>query len=283
MKRLEVGLGLRPQHYSHILEFRPQVSWFEALTENYLGLARGGGPSGRQLGILRLVRRDYPIVFHGVSLSIGSTDDLDENYLRRLKELSHLIEPEWVSDHLAWTGVGGENLHDLLPLPYTAEALDHVADKVSRAQDFLGRPLILENPSSYLRYRQSEMTEWEFIRELGRRTDCFFLIDINNIYISSKNLGFDPDDYLRGLPATRVAQLHLAGHSSGAGGLLIDTHDSLVCDEVWDLYSRAIRLWGQRPTLIEWDDRVPDFSVLESEARKAREVFSRTEAQPCQT
>lgn len=284
MKRLEVGLGLRPQHYNHILENRPRVSWFEALSENYMGLASGHGPSGRQFSVLERIRRHYPIVFHGVSLSIGSMDDLDQGYLRHLKELIRAIEPEWVSDHLAWTGVGGENLHDLLPLPYTEEALAHVARKVEAAQEFLGRPLVLENPSSYLAYQHSEMSEWEFITELGRRTDCLFLIDLNNIYVSAANLGFSTADYLRGLPSERIAQLHLAGHSTGPQGLLIDTHDHPVPEPVWDLYRDALALWGRRPTLIEWDDQVPEFSVLAAEALKASAIFhSRQEVLACQT
>lgn len=282
MKRLEVGLGLRPQHYDTILQTRPQVSWFEALSENYMGLEGLGGLGGRQLDILRRIRRDYPIVFHGVSMSIGSADELDQRYLARLKELIRVIEPEWVSDHLAWTGVSGENLHDLIPVPYTEEALAHVARKVHEAQEFLGRPLVLENPSSYLSYTHSEMSEWEFLTELGRRTDCLFLLDVNNVYVSSVNLGFSAETYLRGVPRDRVAQIHLAGHSTGPGRLLlIDTHDHAVSDAVWDLYRRALALWGRRPTLIEWDDQVPEFSVLEAEAAKALSYYYQTELQPC--
>jgi uncharacterized protein len=277
---LGVGLGLRSMHYSHILETRPQVSWFEAISENYMGLSTLSSSGGRLPQILESIRRDYPLVLHGVSLSIGSTDDLDFKYLENLKNLYARFEPAWVSDHLCWTGVEGENLHDLLPLPYTEEALDHIVERVSRVQDFLGRRIALENVSTYLSYRHSEMTEWEFLRELSSRADCHLLLDINNVFVSSVNLRFDPLEYIRAIPRERVVQMHLAGHSKSGdpldgllGGLLIDTHDHPVTDDVWSLYKESVKILGAVPTLIEWDDKIPEFSVLQSEAAKATVIL----------
>ena len=273
-----VGLGLRSAHYSHILDTRPQVSWFEAISENYLGLSDSRQPpsqnpsGGRLPQILESVRRDYPIVLHGVSLSIGSTDHLDYKYLAALKSLYARIEPAWVSDHLCWTGTEGENLHDLLPLPYTEEALDHLVDRVLRVQDFLGRKIALENVSTYLSYRHSEMKEWDFLGELSRRADCHLLLDINNVFVSSVNLRFDPLEYIRALASERIVQIHLAGHSE-SGGLLIDTHDHPVTDSVWSLYSNAVKILGPVPTLIEWDEQIPEFSVLQGEAQKAEKII----------
>lgn len=267
---LDIGLGLRAPHYAHILECKPQISWFEAISENYMGIS--GGVGARPLAILEKIRADYPIVLHGVSMSIGSIDRLDFEYLGRLKNLIQAIEPNWVSDHICWTGVQGENLHDLLPLPYTAEVLQHLSEKIVKAQDFLGRQLVFENVSAYLSFAHSEMTEWEFISELSHRTGCGLLLDVNNVYVSSINQGFNPLEFLNGIPRDKVKQMHLAGHTQTARSL-IDTHDAPVCEDVWDLYREALHIFGYVPTLIEWDDKIPEFSVLEAEADRARSFW----------
>jgi uncharacterized protein (UPF0276 family) len=266
-----VGVGLRPVHYGHILENRPAVPWFEAVSENYMG--GRGGSGGRPREILERVRTDYPVVLHGVSLNVGSTDPLREDYLDRLKTLADEVDPPWVSDHLCWTGVDGENTHDLLPLPYTEEALEHVAARVRRVQDRLDRPFLLENVSSYVAFRHSEMTEWEFLSEVARRADCGILLDVNNIHVSAVNHGFDPRRYVDAVPAGRVRQMHLAGPSAAGGGFLIDTHDHPVPEPVWDLYAAAVRRFGPVPTLIEWDGDIPDFAVLEAQAARARKIM----------
>jgi len=264
-----IGVGLRSPHYSYILENRPKISWFEAISENYMGLESGNG--GRPIHILEKVRALYPIVLHGVSLSIGSADELNFKYLEQLKNLIERINPLWVSDHLCWTGVNGENLHDLLPLPYTEEVLKHLTEKILKAQDYLKRPLVFENVSAYLSFQHSEMTEWEFINEISKRTNCGLLIDVNNIYVSSVNQNFDPVTYLKAIPKEAVQQIHLAGHSN-SGDFLIDTHDGPVTDKVWELYSIAIGLYGKIPTLIEWDDKIPNFQILEAEALNAEKL-----------
>lgn len=273
-EHLGVGLGLRPQHYSHILRERPLISWFEALSENYMGIE--GGSEGRPLKILETLRKDYPIVLHGVSLSIGATDPLNRTYLKKLKSLVSRIEPSWISDHLCWTGVDGENIHDLLPLPFTEGVLKHLTSRIRRVQDYLGRKILLENVSSYLTYTHSEMSEWEFLKELCERADCGVLLDINNVYVSAVNQKFDPRTYIDAIPHGRVGQMHLAGHSD-CGKYLLDTHDQPVTDPVWDLYRVALKRFGSVPTLIEWDAKIPEFEVLETEAKKAlamqKEVF----------
>lgn len=268
-KQVGIGVGLRSPHYSSILQNRPQISWFEAISENYMGLETGNG--GRPIHILEKIRAQYPIVLHGVSLSIGSSDELNFKYLERLNRLIDQIDPLWVSDHLCWTGVNGENLHDLMPLPFTKEAVKHVTEKILKAQDFLKRPLVFENVSAYLSFKHSEMTEWEFLKEIAQRTNCGLLIDVNNIYVSSVNQNFNPITYLSGIPKQSVQQIHLAGHSK-SGDCLIDTHDGPVTDKVWDLYALATKLYGKIPTLIEWDDKIPDFSVLEAEALRAEKL-----------
>lgn len=268
LDQVGIGVGLRAPHYSYILENKPKISWFEATSENYMGIE--GGAGGRPLQVLERIRSMYPVVLHGVSLSIGSTDDLDFKYLLRLRQLIEQIEPLWVSDHICWTGVNGENLHDLLPLPYTEETLTLLRDKILRAQDFFKRPLVFENVSAYLAFEHSEMTEWEFLNQLVSRTGCELLIDVNNVYVSSVNQNFDPQIYLKAVPPKAVKQIHLAGHSR-SGECLIDTHDGPVTDAVWDLYRMAVQLYGKVPTLIEWDDRIPEFSVLESEAARAQQ------------
>jgi uncharacterized protein (UPF0276 family) len=266
---LGTGLGLRSVHYGHILENRPPVPWFEIISENYMGTS--GGSGGRPIQMLEQVRKDYPIVMHGVSMSIGSVDPIDKDYLKRLKSLMNRIEPLWVSDHFCWTGVAGENLHDLLPLPYTPETIKHVSERILQVQDFLGRQFVLENVSSYVNYNHSEMTEWECLAEIAKRADCKLLFDVNNVYVSSVNHKFDPMEYLRGIPADRVQEFHLAGYSD-MGTHLIDTHDHAVTDPVWKLYEAAVRRFGPVPTLIEWDDLIPDFPVLYQEAAKANKI-----------
>jgi uncharacterized protein (UPF0276 family) len=261
------GLGLRPVHYPEIFDSQPRVDWFEAISENYMV------PGGRPLQALTRLRERWPVMLHGVSLSIGSTDPLDEDYLRRLKALADCIEPAWVSDHLCWTGIGGVNLHDLLPLPYTEEALDHVVGRVLRVQERLERQLLLENVSSYVTFAHSTMPEWEFLSEVARRADCLLLLDVNNVYVSAFNHAFDPIAYLDAIPAARVRQIHLAGHENN-GTHIIDTHDHPVIDPVWSLYAEAIRRFGPVATMIERDDRIPPLAELEAELDRARAVAS---------
>jgi uncharacterized protein len=274
---LGVGIGLRPVHYAQVLAEKPPVPWFEVISENFMGLRVAGG--GRPWEILERVRRDYPVVLHGVSLNVGSADPLRLDYLARLSRLAREVEPAWISDHLCWTGFGGENLHDLLPLPFTEDALRHVASRVARVQEALGRRILLENVSSYLTYRHSEMPEWTFLSEVARRADCGILLDVNNVYVSAVNHGFDPDDFLEGIPADRVGQMHLAGHSRD-GEILVDTHDHPVSRAVWDLYARAVRRFGSVSTLIEWDERIPSLSRLRQEAERAQRI---REAAPHET
>jgi len=266
---LGFGLGLRVDHYEAILADHPEVDWFEALTENYLV------PGGKPLDYLMRIRERYPMVLHGVSLSIGSTQPLDRNYLAQVKALATRLEPEWVSDHLCWTGIAGRNMHDLLPLPYTEEALANVVERVRTVQDILGRRILLENVSSYVSYRDSQVTEWQFLREIAERADCLILLDVNNIYVSSVNHEFDPLDYLHAIPVERVQQIHLAGHENH-GDYLIDTHDHPVPDPVWELYSAALRRFGSVSTMIERDANIPPLEELCSELDAARQLAART-------
>jgi uncharacterized protein (UPF0276 family) len=266
---LGAGLGLRTVHYGHIFKHRPKVAWFEIISENFMGIESGAG--GRPNEIIDKIRRDYPVAMHGVSLSIGSSDPLDKNYLKRLKNLAARIEPMWISDHLCWTGVEGQNLHDLLPLPYTRETITHLVGRIREVQDFLGRRILLENVSSYVTYAHSEMTEWECLTEVAEKADCSLLLDVNNIYVSAVNHRFDPLTFLNGVPVDRVKQFHLAGYSD-MGTHLIDTHDHHVSRPVWDLYAKAVERFGAVPTLIEWDDKIPPFPTLQAEARRAERL-----------
>lgn len=259
------GLGLRREHYEVVLAERPPVAWFEVITENFM--VAGGRPRR----VLEQVRASYPVALHGVSLSIGSAEPLDAGYLDRLATLVREIEPALVSDHLCWTRLAGHNSHDLLPLPMIRESVELVARRVDQVQEWLGRRLLLENVSSYVRFAQDEMTEWEFVAEVAERADCHLLLDVNNVYVNARNHGFDPVAYLDGLPASRVRQIHLAGHEDH-GHVVIDTHDAAVRDEVWDLYRAAVVRFGPVPTLIERDARVPPLPELIAEARVAAEI-----------
>ncbi len=260
---LGFGVGLRAEHYHHVLTERPAVDWFEVITENYLD------SGGRPLEVLEQVRRDYAVALHGVGLSIGSTDALEPRYLARLKALCARIHPALITDHLCWTGVAGRNVYDLLPLPYTEETLRHVAVRVRTVQDVLGCRIALENPSTYVAFRHATMTEWEFLAALAAEADCGLLIDVNNVYVSAHNLGFDPYRYVAGIPVNRVAQLHLAGFRD-MGTYLFDTHSTPVHDDVWMLYRHAVARFGAASTLIEWDADIPGFARVQAEADRAR-------------
>jgi uncharacterized protein len=273
---LGFGLGLRAQHYADILAGDPEIDWFEVISENYMV------PGGQPLRILDQIRARYPIVMHGVSLSIASTAPFDADYLGGLKALADRTEPVFVSDHLCWTGVHGVNLHDLLPFPYTREALDHVVSRIQYVQDFLKRRVALENVSTYVQFRSSEMPEWEFIAEMAKRTGCWLVFDVNNVYVSAFNHDYDPYEFIAGIPADRVVQFHLAGHEHNMTHI-IDTHDALVCDEVWTLYKAALNRFGPVSTIIERDDDIPPLPAMLEELGKARaladEVFSRQQAE----
>ena len=271
--RLGCGIGLRREHYGAILEEWPEIGWFEAISENFMV------PGGRPLHVLDRVRERYSIVLHGVSLSIGSSDPLDFDYLRELRALAERVRPAWLSDHFCWTGVSGQNAHDLLPLPYTEETIDHVAARVRTVQDFLERPFVLENVSSYLTYRDSQIPEWECLAEIARRADCYLLLDVNNVYVSAFNHGFDPLEFLRGVPVDRVVQFHLAGHTDN-GTHLLDTHDHPIGDPVWQLYREAVRRFGPLSTLIERDDRIPELAEVVAEADAARRIQREIDDQP---
>lgn len=259
------GLGLRTEHYADFLAAKPAVDWLEIISENYMV------PGGKPLHHLDRIRADHAMVMHGVSMSLGSTDALNMDYLRELKALAARVQPAWLSDHLCWTGVNGHNLHDLLPLPMTEAALRHVSERIQRVQDVLGRRLAIENLSSYVRFAADRMHEYEFVAELLGRTDCLFLLDVNNVYVSSVNHGFDARKYIDSMPAERVVQIHLAGHSV-QDGFLIDTHDAPVCDEVWALYRYTLQRVGMRPTMIERDDHIPALDELLAELDIARQI-----------
>lgn len=267
------GLGLRRTHYADFLDSDVPVDFVEVISENYMV------DGGRPLRILEQVRAKYPVIIHGVSMSIGSANGLDKEYLAKLKRLEQLIDPLWVSDHLCWTRTSAHNSHDLLPLPLTEEALSVVCDNIDRAQDCLARPMLFENPSSYLTFPEDEMTEWDFLSGMARRTGCYLLLDVNNVYVSARNHGFSSDDYLSGLPLDRVRQIHLAGHTprTPERDIIIDTHDREVCDDVWALYAKAIGMIEQPvATMIERDDKIPPLPELLSELDRARAAGSDT-------
>jgi len=265
------GLGLRPSHYPRFAAGEPDVDFVEIISENFM--VRGGRP----LAVLDQVRERYPVAVHGVSMSLGAAGGLDLDYLRRLKALADRVRPLWVSDHLCWTGVDGYNTHDLLPLPLTEEALDCVCANIAQAQDSLGRRLLIENASTYLTFADDQFTEWAFLAEICRRTDCDLLLDVNNIHVSATNHGFDPMAYIAGIPADRVRQMHLAGHTVGRSGLLIDTHDEPVPDPVWTLYAAACRRFGPVATMIERDDNIPPLEDLLAELDHARTIAASVE------
>jgi uncharacterized protein len=269
LPNLGVGLGLRTVHYSHILEAKPAVDWFEIISDNYMETA------GRPLYYLDAIAERYPVVMHGVSLSIGSTDPLDRAYLANLRALRDRTRARWVSDHLCWTGVHGKNTHDLLPMPYTEESLAHVVARVKEVQDVLEAPLALENPSTYAEFASAPMREWEFLARLAEEADCAILLDVNNIYVSSRNHGFDPQVYLEAIPPDRVVQLHVAGHTDH-GTHIIDSHIGPVIPEVWNLLGKAHARTGAS-VLLEWDAEIPSFEATHAEALRAHAfIGSRT-------
>jgi uncharacterized protein (UPF0276 family) len=263
--RLGHGIGLRTPHFPEFLADRPRVDWVEAISENFMA------PGGRPVAVLEKVRAEVPIVLHGVSLAVGSVDPIPERYLADLRRTVDRFQPALVSDHLCWGTHRGHYVHDLLPLPYTEESLAHVASRVDQVQERLGRRLFLENPSSYVTYRDSTMAEWEFLAELSRRAGCGVLLDVNNVYVSAHNLGFDPLDYLDGIPPDAVGYLHLAGHAD-KGEYLLDSHDGTVPAAVWSLYRETLRRFGPVPTLVEWDDRIPPLDDLVAERDRAAAI-----------
>ncbi|QDS94376.1 hypothetical protein FF011L_31550 [Roseimaritima multifibrata] len=264
---LGLGIGLRTVHFAHILNEWPEVDWFEIISENFMDC------SGRPRYILDQIAERYPIVMHGVSMSIGSTDRLDIDYLKKLKQLASDVKAQWVSDHVCWTGVAAKNTHDLLPVPYNEETLKHLAARVRIVEDLLERPLVLENPSTYVTFRDSTMSEWEFLKYLTEETNCQLLLDVNNVYVSSVNHEFEPKEYLDAIPVDRVVQFHLAGHTD-MGTHCIDTHDGKVVDPVWELYRYAHQRGVRASTLLEWDAGIPEFDVVHAEVLKARKYMS---------
>jgi uncharacterized protein len=263
---LGFGVGLRTVHFNHILKQQPDVDWFEVISENYLD------SGGRARYVLDQVAERYPVVMHGVSMSIGSADPLDFDYLRKLKRLAKDVRARWVSDHLCWTGVAGINTHDLLPIPLNERTLKHVVERIRTVQDVLERPLVLENPSTYVGFADDTMREWEFLAQMAEQADCGLLLDVNNVYVSSVNHDFDPVAYIRSVPHERVVQFHLAGHTN-CQTHLIDTHDGQVIEAVWELYRLARQLTGDVSTLLEWDAKIPEFAVVHAEVLKARDCF----------
>ncbi|MBV8774282.1 MAG: DUF692 domain-containing protein [Deltaproteobacteria bacterium] len=260
---LGFGLGLRRPHYTYVLENWPAVDWFEVISENFMVAG------GRPLDVLERVRERYPIVLHGVSMSLGSSDPLNRTYLSDLAGLARRFKPRWISDHLCWTGVGGHNLHDLVPLPYTEAVVHQVAGRIRHVQEMVELPVLIENISSYIEFKASTLSEWEFLAAVAEEADCGILLDINNIYVNAYNHNFDSHVYIDAVPVDRVAQFHLAGHSD-YGTYLLDTHDHPVREEVWSLYEYALRRFGAVSTLIEWDDNIPEFAELAATAETAR-------------
>jgi uncharacterized protein (UPF0276 family) len=269
---LGLGIGLRTVHFGHILNKKPKVDWFEIVTENFLDTG------GRPMWILDQIAERHPIVVHGVSMSVGSTDPVDRVFMNKIKALAKRVKAVWVSDHVCWTGVAGRNLHDLLPMPYSEEALKHMVKKIRQVQDLLERPLVLENPSSYVEFTSSTMPEWEFIARMAEEADCGLLLDVNNVYVSSVNHDFDPETYIRAIPPDRVAYFHIAGHTN-FGTHILDTHIGPVIDPVWNLYRLAHERTGGRSTLLEWDEEIPTFPVVHREVLKARKYMGAALAQ----
>lgn len=259
---LGFGVGFRRPHFRQVVDERPAMDWFEIISENYM--VDGGSPRY----FLERLRERYPVIPHGVSMNLGGAHDPE--HLARLRALVAEVDPPWLSDHLCWNGPGPVRVHDLLPLPYTRAVMDHVVDRVRRVQDALGRPFAIENASSYATWAASEMTEWDFLAEIVERADCAILLDVNNVYVSAHNHGFSAETYLDAIPADRVVQIHLAGHTLKDEGYRLDTHDAEVCDDVWRLYARTIARIGPRSTLVEWDDHIPPFERLAAEAARAR-------------
>lgn len=262
---LGFGLGLRPKHYEDVLKTNFPIDWFEIITEDYLI------DGGHNLYFMDRIRERYPMVMHGVSLSIGSFDPLDQDYLKQVKQLAQRVNPAWISDHLCWTGVNGINTHDLLPVPYSEEALKHIVQRVKQVQDFLGRQILLENPSSYVSFKGDTLTEWDFMTELAKQADCLILLDVNNVYVSSFNHQFDPKKYIDAIPVERVQQFHMAGHSNFKTHI-IDTHDHDIIQEVWDLYAYAVERFGKVSMIIERDDHIPPLAELITELNQARSI-----------
>jgi uncharacterized protein (UPF0276 family) len=274
LANLGLGLGLRSQHFNHILEKQPEVEWFEVISENFMD------SHGRPRQVLRQIAERYPVVMHGVSLSIGSTDPLNLGYLKSLKALAAEVKPAWVSDHLCWTGVLSVNSHDLLPLPLHEESLQHVCARIRQVQDYLERPLVIENPSTYATFRHSTMPEWEFLTRMTEETGCQLLLDVNNVYVSAFNNDFDPEAYIRALPHDKIVQMHLAGHQH-CGNYIIDTHDRQVTGAVWQLFQLAYSLTGGTAVLLEWDGHIPAFEVYHAELLKARAYMAASFLQAC--
>jgi hypothetical protein len=273
LTNLGLGVGLRTVHFGYLLQNTPPVDWFEIISENFMD------SGGRPRYVLEQIAERYSVVMHGVSMSIGSTDPLNFDYLGKLKRLAGAVNARWVSDHLCWTGVAGLNAHDLLPIPLNEETLKHVVGRVRTVQEFLERPLVLENPSSYVTFTDSTMPEWEFMARLAEDADCGLLLDVNNVYVSSVNHDFDPVEYIKTVPHRRVVQFHLAGHTD-CGTHRIDTHDNHVIDPVWELYRLAHQLTGGASTLLEWDARIPEFPVVHAEVLKAKQYMGAALATP---
>jgi uncharacterized protein (UPF0276 family) len=271
---LLTGIGLRTPHYTEFLEKRPSVAWVEVHSENYF--AEGG----KSLRVLEKVRRDYPISLHGVGMSLGSVDELNWQHLKKLRDLTAYIDPCLLSEHLSWSSIDGQYLHDLLPLPYTEEALNHVVSRIQQVQDYLNRQILVENVSSYIRYKHSTMLEQDFLREVALKSGCGILLDINNIYVNATNLGFNPKAYLAGIPANLVQEIHLAGFTTTtiqSREVLIDSHNRPVVPAVWDLYRQAIQQLGRKPTIIEWDADLPPLDTLYLEAYRAEKIMKETQ------
>lgn len=261
-----LGLGLRSKHFNHILEHNPEVDWFEIISENFMD------SGGRPRMVLRQIAERYPVVMHGVSMSIGSTAPLNLDYLKKLDALAREIKPMWISDHLCWTGVNGLNTHDLLPVVLNEESLKHICNRINQVQDFMGRPMVFENPSTYLTFKQSTIAEWDFLRYMTEETGCGLLLDVNNVYVSGFNNDFDPEHYIRRLPHGSIVQMHIAGHQH-CGDHIIDTHDRKVVQQVWELFTLAWKLTGGVATLLEWDNHIPEFDEYHAELLKARQYM----------